>query len=637
MCGIAGIVHFKKDAEKDILNMNRAMYRRGPDAGDFWLDKENRVVLGHRRLSIVDLSENGAQPMMSADGRYVIVYNGEIYNYHELEKQMRRDGYTGTFRGNSDTEVILEAFSFYGTESTVGGTCGIEKTLKKMKGMFALALYDRLEKKIYLTRDRVGEKPLYYGFVNGQFVFASDLASIKAVEGFQNAINTEVFGLYFQYGYIPTPYSIYRDICKLKPGTWLTLSLADMQHEVHTYWDMAEVAAYGQKHLFDGSETEAADQLEKLLKDAVRGQMIADVPLGAFLSGGIDSALVVSIMQAVSERPVRTFTIGFDVKKYNEAEYAAAIAKHLGTEHTELYIDRNDACAVIKQLPECFSEPFADSSQIPTMLVSKMTREHVTVSLSGDAGDELFAGYNTYRVAEQEMELLKKRYHKLPKGMNHAIGKACLAISGQKELLYKIGNYLTMDSAEAAHCYIGAEDVRTGYLAKNRILLPDANHEYTPGFLPGTLNNLMLMDLKQYHPDDILVKVDRSGMFYSLETRIPLLDKDIVEFAWTLPVSYKYREGITKRVMREVLYRHVPREMMERPKKGFSIPLHEWLKEGSMHEWAAQIIHEGERSLGDLIDQKVVKSYWDAYTDKGVWSEKIWYILQMEQWLLGNM
>lgn len=637
MCGIAGIVHFKNDAEKDILNMNRAMYRRGPDAGDFWLDKENRVVLGHRRLSIVDLSENGAQPMMSADGRYVIVYNGEIYNYHELEKQMRRDGYTGTFRGNSDTEVILEAFSFYGTENIAGKTCGIEKTLKKIKGMFALALYDRQEKKIYLTRDRVGEKPLYYGFVNGQFVFASDLASIKAVEGFQNAINTEVFGLYFQYGYIPTPYSIYQDICKLKPGTWLRLSLSDMQYELHTYWDMAEAAAYGQKHLFDGSEKEAADQLEKLLKDAVRGQMIADVPLGAFLSGGIDSALVVSIMQAVSERPVRTFTIGFDVKKYNEAEYAAAIAKHLGTEHTELYIDRNDACAVIKQLPECFSEPFADSSQIPTMLVSKMTREHVTVSLSGDAGDELFAGYNTYRVAEQEMELLKKRYHKLPAGMNHAIGKACLAISGRKELLYKIGNYLTMDSAEAAHCYIGAEDVRTGYLAKNRIFLPDANHEYTPGFLPGTLNNLMLMDLKQYHPDDILVKVDRSGMFYSLETRIPLLDKDIVEFAWTLPVSYKYSEGITKRVMREVLYRHVPRELMERPKKGFSIPLHEWLKEGSMHEWAAQIIHEGERSLGDLIDQKVVKSYWKAYTDKGVWSEKIWYILQMEQWLLGNM
>lgn len=636
MCGIAGIVHFKGNAREDILNMNRAMYRRGPDAGDFWLDEENRVVLGHRRLSIVDLSENGAQPMLSADGRYVIVYNGEIYNYHELEKQMRLDGFQGTFRGTSDTEVILEAFAFYGTKGSETDSSGLNKTLQKMKGMFALALYDRQEKKLYLTRDRVGEKPLYYGFAGGQFVFASDLASIRAVSGFQNAVNTEVFGRYFQYGYIPAPYSIYRDIYKLKPGTWLTLSLDSMQYETHTYWDMAQVAAYGQSHLFEGSEAEAADKLEELLKDAVRGQMIADVPLGAFLSGGIDSALVVSIMQAVSDRPVRTFTIGFDVEKYNEAEYAAAIAAHLGTEHTELYIDRNDACEVIRQLPECFSEPFADSSQIPTMLVSKMTREHVTVSLSGDAGDELFCGYNTYRVAERELELLKKRYHKLPAGINHAIGKACLTVAGKHELFYKVGNYLTMDSAEAAHCYNGAEDVRTGYLAKNRILLPDANHEYIPGTIPGTLNNLMLMDLLQYHPDDILVKVDRSGMFYSLETRIPLLDKDVVEFAWTLPVSYKYSEGVTKRVMRDVLYRHVPREMMERPKKGFSIPLHEWLKEGSMKEWAEEILSASKKELGDLIDQRIVESYWKAYTDRGEWSEKIWYILQMEQWLLEN-
>lgn len=626
MCGIAGIVRFKGNGTDDILNMNQAMYRRGPDAGDYWLDAEKRVVFGHRRLSIVDLSANGAQPMVSASGRYVIVYNGEIYNYREMEAQMRTDGFSGKLRGSSDTEVILEAFEFY----------GFEQTLQKMKGMFAIALYDRQEQKIYLTRDRVGEKPLYFGYVNGSFVFASDLASVKAIDGFENAINTDVFGLYFQYGYIPAPYSIYRDIYKLKPGTWLKLDVAGLEYEIKTYWDMMQVAAYGQAHLFSGSEKEAADRLEELLKDAVRGQMIADVPLGAFLSGGIDSALVVSMMQSVSDRPVKTFTIGFDVEKYNEAEYAAAIAKHLGTEHTELYIDRNDACEVMKQMTECFSEPFADSSQIPTMLVSKMTREHVTVSLSGDAGDELFCGYNTYRVAEQEMVALKKRYHKLPKGMRHGIGKACLSVAGRKELLYKVGNYLTMETPEDAHRWIGMEDPRALYLPKNRVRLMDAYHEYQPGFLPGTLNNLMLMDLIQYHPDDILVKVDRAGMFYSLETRIPLLDKDVVEFAWTLPVEYKYSEGVTKRVMRDVLYRHVPQEMMERPKKGFSIPLHEWLKQGSMRIWAENIISDGKRRLGELIDQKMVDAYWKDYTQRGIWTEKIWYILILEQWLLEN-
>lgn len=626
MCGIAGIVRFKGNGTDDILNMNQAMYRRGPDAGDYWLDAEKRVVFGHRRLSIVDLSANGAQPMVSASGRYVIVYNGEIYNYKEIEVQMRADGFLGKLRGSSDTEVILEAFEFY----------GFEQTLQKMKGMFAIALYDRQEQKMYLTRDRVGEKPLYFGYVNGSFVFASDLASVKAINGFANPINTAVFGLYFQYGYIPAPYSIYRDIYKLKPGTWLNLDVSSLEYEIKTYWDMMQVASDGQSHLFSGSEKEAADRLEELLKDAVRGQMIADVPLGAFLSGGIDSALVVSMMQAVSERPVKTFTIGFDVEKYNEAEYAAAIAKHLGTEHTELYIDRNDACEVMKQMTECFSEPFADSSQIPTMLVSKMTREHVTVSLSGDAGDELFCGYNTYRVAKQEMAALKKRYHKLPKGMRHGIGKACLSVAGRNELLYKVGNYLTMETPEDAHRWIGMEDPRVLYLSKDRTRLLDAYHEYQPGVLPGALNNLMLMDLIQYHPDDILVKVDRAGMFYSLETRIPLLDKDVVEFAWTLPVEYKYSDGITKRVMRDVLYRHVPQEMMERPKKGFSIPLHEWLKEGSMRIWAENIISDGKRRLGELIDPKMVDAYWSDYTERGIWTEKVWYILILEQWLLEN-
>lgn len=626
MCGIAGMVHFSGNGVDDILKMNQQMFRRGPDAGNYWIDEEKRVAFGHRRLSIVDLTENGAQPMISCSGRYVITYNGEIYNFREIEARMRRDGFSGKLRGSSDTEVILEAFEFY----------GIDKTLQLMKGMFALALFDRQQNQIVLMRDRVGEKPLYFGFVGKCFVFASDLASIKAVHGFSNEVNTDVFSLYFQYGYIPAPYCVYRDIRKLEPGKYLTLEVDSLQYEISTYWDMAKVAAFGQSHLFEGTEREAADRLEELLQDAVKGQMISDVPLGAFLSGGIDSALVVSMMQSVSSVPVRTFTIGFDVEKYNEAEYAKAIAKHLGTEHTELYINKQDACEVMKQMTECFSEPFADSSQIPTMLVSKMTREHVTVSLSGDAGDELFCGYNTYRAAQSDMENLKKRYHKLPAGMRRAVGRACLRVAGKNEVLYKAGNYLTMECEEDAHRWLGLEDPRVLYLPKNRSRLSDSNFSYRTGTLPGALNNLMLMDLKQYHPDDILVKVDRSGMYYSLETRMPLLDKDVVEFAWTLPLAYKYSEGITKRVMREVLYRHVPKEMMERPKKGFSIPLHEWLQQGAMRIWAENIISDGRSRLGDYIDQKMVASYWEDYTQRGIWTEKVWYILILEQWLLEN-
>ena len=397
MCGIAGIINYRNDPVKDILNMNRAMLHRGPDAGDYWLDPERKVVLGHRRLSIVDLSANGSQPMKSADGRYVIVYNGEIYNYQELEQKLRADGCELHLRGTSDTEVILEAFSFY----------GMEKTLSLMKGMFAIALYDRQEQQLYLMRDRVGEKPLYYGMVNGAFAFASDIECIRQIEGFSNQVNRAVFPLYFQYGYIPAPYSIYEKIFKLEPGKTLRLNCKTLDYKIQTYWSMTEVALNGEKNRFTGSEEEAAGELERLLKHAIRGQMIADVPLGAFLSGGIDSSLVVSLMQAISPNKVKTFTIGFDVDKYNEARYAKEIAAHLGTEHTELYVTSQDAFTIMQHMPDSFTEPFADSSQIPTMLVSKMTREHVTVALSGDAGDELFCGYTTYMVAGGNAQIPK--------------------------------------------------------------------------------------------------------------------------------------------------------------------------------------------------------------------------------------
>lgn len=624
MCGIAGIIGYRGDGAGEIQKMNERMYHRGPDAGGIWLDESRHVALGHRRLAIVDLSENGAQPMFSPDERYVLVYNGEVYNFKELRRQLETDGDKGAWRGGSDTEVILRAFSFY----------GVEQTLRKMKGMFALALYDREEGKVFLARDRMGEKPLYYGRVGGSFAFASDIAAIRELSDFQNGMATEVLPLYFQYGYIPAPYSIWRDIYKLTPGTWLSVDVSTFETKQHVYWDLKQVAKEGEANPFTGTRTEAADRLEELLKEAVRGQMISDVPLGAFLSGGIDSALVVSIMQAVSDIPVRTFTIGFESEKYNEAEYAKAIAAHLKTAHTELYVGKREACEAIRQITECFGEPFADSSQIPTMLVSRMTREHVTVSLSGDAGDELFCGYNTYRTAEEELRKLKKKYHRLPKGIRHAVGGISDRLAGRNELLHKAGAYLTMETLEEAHRYNGREEARVAYLSKDRTRLKDAYADYTPGYLKDGVANLMLMDALQYLPDDILVKVDRSGMQYSLETRMPLLDRDVIGFAWTLPRDYKYSEGVTKRVMRDVLYRHVPRELMERPKKGFSIPLHEWLKKGELREWAENLLNDGRKQCADVIDVRTADSYWKDYIEKGVFSEKLWYILMLEQWMM---
>ncbi len=624
MCGIAGIIGYRGDGACAVQTMNRRMIHRGPDAGGIWLDENRHVALGHRRLAIVDLSENGAQPMHSPDGRYVLVYNGEVYNFREIRKQLEQDGETGSWHGSSDTEVILRAFSFYGVEQTLG----------RMKGMFALALYDRQEGTVTLARDRMGEKPLYYGKLNGSFVFASEIAAMRELPDFHNGMEERVLPLYFQYGYIPAPYSIYRDIFKLTPGAFLTVDVSTLEIKKKKYWDLKQIAINAEAHPFCGTQKEAADELERLLADAVRGQMISDVPLGAFLSGGIDSALVVSMMQAVSEIPVRTFTIGFDVENYNEAEYAKAIAAHLRTEHTELYVGKREACEMIPKIAECFGEPFADSSQIPTMLVSRMTRQHVTVSLSGDAGDELFCGYNSYLTAEEELRKLKKKYHRLPKALRHAGGELCKKAAGKNELLYKAGSYLTMETLEEAHRFNGLEEARAGYLSKNRTRLPDAYTKYPPGFLQEGVANLMLMDALQYLPDDILVKVDRSGMYYSLETRMPLLDRDIVEFAWTLPMEYKFSGGVTKRVMRDVLYRYVPKELMERPKKGFSIPLHEWLKTGELREWAQSLISDAKRYCADVIDMRTADSYWKDYTEKGIYSEKLWYILMLEQWML---
>lgn len=456
MCGIAGFCSSPANWRENIERMNRRMYHRGPDGGGVWASSDAGVVLGHRRLSIVDLSENGAQPMCSASGRYVCAFNGEIYNYRRLRDKLLKEKKVAAFRGTSDTEVLIEAVEAY----------GVEETIRHCKGMFAMALFDRQTGKLTLIRDRIGEKPLYYGFVNGHFAFASDIGSISMLDGFDNPIDERVLQLYFIHGYIPAPYSIYKDIYKLDAGCMLELDAPYREPRVSAYWSVREAAKYGQAHPFRGSRQEAADELERLLKASVREQMVADVPVGAFLSAGIDSSTVVALMQAQSQQKVRSFTIGMDDTSYNEAVYAREIARHLGTEHTELYITAADAREVIPKLSWIFGEPFADSSQIPTYLVSRMTREHVTVSLSGDGGDELFCGYTSYDSIDRIWGKMKR----CPYGIRRIAGsllvgnplirnnrilqtKAYLLGAKSPEHLYELSN-----AQEASNLRIALED-----------------------------------------------------------------------------------------------------------------------------------------------------------------------------------
>ena len=624
MCGIAGFCNLKCDKQVNIEKMKERMYHRGPDAGGNYFSDDGQVTLGHRRLSIVDLSENGSQPMTSRSGRYVIVFNGEIYNYKKLAKKLTDEGRVTAFKGTSDTEVLLDAFECY----------GVKETISLCKGMFAIALYDKEEQVLYLLRDRVGEKPLYYGQVKEGFVFASDIGSISVLDGFDNEINTAVLDVYFTHGYIPAPYSVYEKIYKLEPGTIAKVklpfnNLCDV--EIENYWSMKDVAKKGQENLFKGSYAEATSELERLLKASISEQMVADVPVGAFLSAGIDSSTVVALMQSLNHNKVKTFTIGMEEKEYNEAEYAKEIARHLGTEHTELYITETDAKEVIPKLAAMYGEPFADSSQIPTYLVSKMTREHVTVSLSGDGGDELFCGYNSY-------ESVVRAWNKM-KGIPYFIRKPCSRLV--------LHSPLAKDRRTRIRAtLLGAKGPSDLYIQSyetdpliSRISLDNRKcsykySEYDPKFLEEANHNIMLMDLLMYHPDDILVKVDRAGMAVSLETRIPMLDKDVIEFAWSLPVEYKREGGIGKKVLREVLYRYVPKEMMERPKKGFSIPIDKWLKQTQLRGWAESLIDKDMLKQQGILNPDVVWKMWTDFIEKDEWRIQIWYILMFQSWMM---
>ena len=623
MCGIAGFCNFHgsvKMQEDNLEKMKQRMLHRGPDAGGSYISEDGKVALGHRRLSIVDLSEAGLQPMKSHSGRYVMVYNGEIYNYKKLSQKLLNEKKVDRFRGTSDSEVILEAFEAY----------GVEETIAQCKGMFAIALYDTKEQKLYLLRDRIGEKPLYYGFMGDTFVFASDVACIAALDGFQNPIHKDVLGIYFIHGYIPAPYSIYENIYKLEPGCILEIKSPFKKFDISTYWSIKEVAQHGQEHLFKGTYEEAVDELERLLKASIQDQMMADVPVGAFLSAGIDSSTVVALMQSLHPDKVKTFTIGMEDEKYNEAVYAKEIAAHLGTEHTELYITEEDARGVIPKIPFIFGEPFADSSQIPTYLVSRMTREHVTVSLSGDGGDELFCGYNSYASVDRIWGKMKR----VPYGVRKLASELILHSPLSNKEIYRVkGTLLGARGASDLYRLSMEREPLIKDITLSGKEIPYKYTEYDPGFLRETNHNIMLMDMLMYHPDDILVKVDRTAMAVSLETRVPMLDKDVVEFAWTLPVEFERQNGVGKRILRDVLYRYVPKEMMERPKKGFSIPIQKWLKEKELREWAENLIDRKTLCQQGILNPDVVWKMWTDFIEKDEWRIQIWYVLIFQEWM----
>ena len=649
MCGIAGFIggrfdHGGQGARAILSRMTGAIAYRGPDSAGAWLDSDHKVALGHRRLAILDLSPAGEQPMTSPSGRYVTVYNGEIYNHLELRERL-----SGPWRGHSDTETLLAAIEAW----------GVEKALGECAGMFALALWDRQEKALILARDRLGEKPLYYGWqgigAESAFLFGSELKALARHPAFRREIDRQALALFTRFNYVPAPHSIYAGIAKLPPGSFLTLRAGDREPVVTAYWSAAEVAASGAAAPLDIGPEEATDELDRLLSKTVAQQMISDVPLGAFLSGGVDSSTVVALMQAQSSRPVKSFSIGFDDPAYNEAEHAGAVARHLGTDHTELYVRPEDALAVIPSLPSIYDEPFADASQVPTLLVSRLARKQVTVALSGDGGDELFAGYNRYRLAASNW----RRISRVPRPLRRAAARGLVALSPEQwnrvagavapilpaslrmrlpgEKVHKAARGLASGSPAELYRELvsswrdpgeividGAEPATLGEATLSRL-------EALP-----VCERMMALDMLTYLPDDILAKVDRAAMSVSLETRVPLLDHRVVEYAWRLPLDLKLRGGETKWVLRQLLYRHVPRELIERPKMGFGIPIDAWLR-GPLREWANALIDEGRLKSEGYFQPGPIRAAWeDHQSGRANRQYQIWAILMFQSWLEGQ-
>lgn len=644
-----------------LRSMGQAIAFRGPDDSGVWMDNDARVGLVHRRLSILDVSAAGHQPMVSASGRFVIAFNGEIYNHVSLRQALEETSFGANpssaseqaghdWRGHSDTETLLAAVEAW----------GLEKTLERCIGMFAIALWDSTERRLHLVRDRMGEKPLYYGWVGSALVFGSQLKALRAHPSWQGEIDRDALTLLFRHNYIPAPYSIYKNVWKLAPGTILTIRLQDVnEHHLpvpEPYWSVRTEAERGRAAPFDGGDDEALAELERLSSDAIGLQQLADVPLGAFLSGGIDSSVVVALMQAQNARPVRTFTIGFSEKDYNEAEFAFAVARHLRTEHTELYVTAEQVRAVIPLLPTIYDEPFSDSSQIPTFLVSQMARRHVTVSLSGDGGDELFGGYNRYFLGRN----LRRKLNQIPLGVRRAVASSVMALPPAllDALLRPLGRLIPQfkvsQPSDKAYKALEVLALARDTDVYRRLVshwddpenLVIGGHE-PPTALDQLLDRreseetfeqwMMTTDMQTYLPDDILVKLDRASMAVSLESRVPFLDHRLVEFSLSLPLHMKIRDGQGKWLLRQMLYKYVPKELIERPKMGFGIPIDSWLR-GPLREWAEELLDEARLRREGFLRPDPIRQKWNEHLSGARnWQYYLWDVLMFQAWLEVEM
>jgi asparagine synthase (glutamine-hydrolysing) len=647
MCGITGFWTPDglnlEDARATVTAMTDVLRHRGPDDEGAWIDPVAGIALGFRRLAILDLTPTGHQPMESASGRFVIIFNGEIYNHAALRQELAALGHR--FRGRSDTEVLLEAIEAW----------GLRRTLEQCNGMFAFALWDKAERTLHLARDRAGEKPLYYGWVGRTLLFGSELKALRAHPAFQAPIDRNALALYLRRGYVPSPYSIYVGVQKLPAGTWLTLrpDCVGTDTEPSTYWSLLAVAEQGVAEPSQDNPAELVETLHDLLSDAVKLRMEADVPLGAFLSGGIDSSTIVALMQTHSIKPVRTFTIGFR-DPHDEARHAAAVARHLGTEHTELYVTPADALAVIPRLPMLYDEPFADTSQIPTFLVSELTRRHVTVSLSGDAGDELFGGYRRLRLGPaiwrgiRWLPLPVRRHlaslltppsttgngHRVP-----LLSRLTRRVTGKRNLverLRQVAEILPLESPVAIYHYMMSfwKDPSVLLPGVREMPIPATDAARRPDFGGSPEHTMMFLDTVAYLTDDILVKLDRASMGTSLEGRVPLLDHRVIEFAWRMPLSVRLHGGKgTKWPLREVLHRYVPRTLVDRPKQGFHMPVAEWLR-GPLREWAESLLDERRLRDGGMLDPGPIRQKWSEHLAGTTrWDYHLWTVLMYEAWV----
>ncbi len=634
MCGITGFIDLKRETSpdrlrEDVRRMADALVHRGPDMGDQWVDAEVGIALGFRRLAIIDLTPTGHQPMISADGRFVVTYNGEAYNFVDLRIELEAAGHV--FRGSSDTEVFLEGCVAWGVEATVD----------RLIGMFAFALWDRREQRLWLGRDRLGIKPLYYSQQGDLFLFGSELKALRAKDGWQAAIDRDALTAFFRFNYVPTPHSIYQNVYKLEPGTLLSMRPGE-EPKSRRYWDLANVAAQA-RDIVD--EDEALSEGEALLRDAVKRRLVSDVPLGALLSGGVDSSTVAALMQAEGGEPVKSFTVGFEQAEFDEARQAKAVARHIGAEHHELYLSEARALELVSELPNWYDEPFGDSSALPTWLVAQMAREHVTVALSGDGGDEVFLGYNRYHAAAATWQGMQRTPDPLKRLAANAISAVPTAawdtaasmlpkslrprMAGDKA--HKLGSILVADNADGMYRRLVSHWHDPTALVANGA--EPANAAWEEARRIGDFSERMaFLDTKTYLPDDILTKVDRASMAVSLEVRVPLLDHRIVEFAWRLPKRMKLRGASTKQLLRRILYRHVPRELVERPKSGFAVPLDQWLRD-PLRDWAEALIDETRLKREGWLNPLLVRQAWsDHLAGRGNAGQAIWGVLMFQSW-----